>query len=373
MAIPPVLETVFGSLSDGVVLSDGGRIAYLNPAARRLLGLAPDAESPETVCAALCGRLTLREGGDAASACPLRDAADPRAALTIRGRHEPPGAACGEEELRRAAAARDLRVRCLRLPATSPGDREGLHLTFIEDASSELELERRKEDWRSMIVHDIRAPLSNVYGAVRELQDEAEEAGTTAGAEPLRIAVRNCRRMMGLLDLYLDLARLDAGLMPVAPRDLDAAPLVAAAVEEQSYLGRERGVTIETAVAPGLRVRADPALLARVLQNLLHNALKFSPEGGVVRLRAQPVEPGRAAFTVANDGAPIPPEAVPLLFRRFSQPAGAGPGRGAGLGLAFCREALKAMDGEVSVSSSAGAGTAFTVVLPRAGLTRSAG
>jgi signal transduction histidine kinase len=118
-------------------------------------------------------------------------------------------------------------------------------------------------------------------------------------------------------------------------------------------------------VPPGLRVKADVGLLTRVLQNLLHNAYKFSPDGGVVRVSATAVEPGRAALSVRNEGTPITPEELPALFRRFTLGAAGRGGRGTGLGLAFCREALKLMGGEIAVSSGGQAGTVFTVLLPR--------
>ncbi len=363
MPIPPVLEAVFGALSDGVVLSDGGRVTYLNPAAERLLGARSGSRREQTACDMICGHLSAEGKPECASTCPLRDPAEPQKSVTFHGRHEPPPVYSWRElDVQKVARSRALRVRCLRLEGTNPLGKEGLHLTLIEDAAAEQELEARKEDWRSMVVHDLRAPLSNVYAALRAVQD----GDGAHDGEALAIAVRNCRRVTGLLDVYLDLARLDAGRMKVRPGDVDLAACARGVVEELSYLARERSLSVELDVAAGLFARADEELLARVLQNLLQNAYKFSPEGGVVRVSARPEEPGRAVLTVRNDGPRITEEELPSLFRRFSRGAAGEKGRGSGLGLAFCREALLAMGGDVAVNSSESTGTVFTVVLPRA-------
>lgn len=349
-----MLEAVFGSLSDGVCLSDGGKIAYLNPAAERILGLEPDEKETGVICDLLCGRMTVEGEPDHGSRCPLRVAQDAPEAVTHRGRH------------RRTGRELCLRVRCLRLPGTRRPGKGGLHLTLLEDASVETELEALKEDWRSMVVHDIRAPLANIHAALRSLQDErAQPGGAVDEAELLRIALCNCRRAAGLLDDFLDLAKLDAGLMPVACESVPLGEYVERVVGELASLARERAVRVDVEVPPGTRACADPRLLTRVLQNLLHNALKFSPDGGAVRVRAAAVEPGRMALTVRNEGPPIPAASLETLFRRYRAGDGEGARRGTGLGLAFCREALKAMGGDVSAASAAGSGTVFTVLLPR--------
>lgn len=368
MPIPPVLESIFGALSDGVCVSDGGRVSYLNPAAQRMLGVRPGEPGTRPICDLLCGQLSVAGSRECASSCPLRDPADPSLGVTFRGLHErPPAFEWRDEDIRRAAASRALRVRCLRLPGTDCGDGAGLRLTLIEDAAAEVELERRKEDWRSMVVHDLRAPMTNLFGALRTIQDES--AGSESGgqdAEALKIAVRNCRRVMAMLDVYLDLAKLEADRMSVMPVSLELANVARRAVAEQSYFAAERGLRVDMEIPTGLRVRADAALLPRVLQNLLNNALKFSPDNGRVLLSAAFVEPARAALSLRNDGPPISPEELPHVFRRYG--GGGAPvraGQGSGLGLSFCREALRAMGGEISVASQAETGTVFTVLLPR--------
>lgn len=361
MALAPVLEAVFGQLSDGVVLSDGGRIEYINPAAARLLSARAGEES-RPVCELLCARLSTASSPDCAAHCPLLDPSDPRTAVTFDGRLERPARFhWGGLAVERVEDRPPLRVRCLRLPGTEREDREGLHLTLIEDASAERELQRRHEDWRSMVVHDLRAPLANVYGALRVLQEELAGEACEARAESLRIAVRNCRRVMDLLNVYLDLARLDAGAMPVHELEVRLDGLARSAADEMSFLTRERGLRVEIDASSDAVARGDPALLERALQNLLHNALKFSPDGGIIRVRARRLE-DRVELSVSNDGPAIPDELRPSLFQRFGRGGSRGPGQGAGLGLAFCREALRAMGGSIELAP--GAPTTFVMTLP---------
>lgn len=363
MPIAPMLEAVFGQLSDGVVLSDGGRIQYLNPAAARMLGARGAGDETRSICDLLCARLSTQEWENCAAHCPLLDPADARTAVTFDGRLErPPVFRWGGLNVKRVEERTPLRARCLRLPGTEHDGGEGLHLTLIEDASAERELAQRKEDWRSMVVHDLRAPLSNVFGALRVLQDElAERDPAGPSVEPLRIAVRNCRRVMDLLNVYLDLARLDAGAMPVHELEVRLDGLARAVADELSFLAAERGLTVELDVAADCVARGDPALLERVLENLLHNALKFSPDGSVIRVRGRRVEE-RVELSVSNEGPPIAGERRQALFQRFGRGGPRAPGQGAGLGLAFCREALQAMGGAVELSPE-GPGVTFVVAL----------
>lgn len=367
MPIAPVLEAVFGQISDGVILSDAGRIQYLNPAAARMLGARGLGDETRSVCELLCGRLSTSESPECASHCPLLDRADPHTAVTFNGRLErPPQFRWHGLALRRVDERPALRVRCLRLPGTEHDDREGLHLTLIEDAAAELELERRKEDWRSMVVHDLRAPLSNVFGALRVIQEELAECGDSGGTrtESLRIAVRNCRRVMDLLNVYLDLSRLESGCMPVHELEVRLDGLARSVTDELSFLAAERALKVELDVPADCVVRGDASLLERVLQNLLHNALKFSPDGGTIRVAARRVEE-RVELSVGNEGPPIAEERRAGLFQRFGRGGPRAPGQGAGLGLAFCREALQAMGGGIALAAE-GPGVTFVATL-RAG------
>jgi signal transduction histidine kinase len=241
-------------------------------------------------------------------------------------------------------------------------------LTIIEDATAERDLERHKEDWRNMIAHDLRNPLTNIFGTLRLLEDETPE-GTFSPEETrmLGAAVRACRRMLELLNLYLDVAKLDAGLMTPHEEDVDLAELAKRAADEQEVAAREKGVALVASVAPGTAARADAALLSRVVQNLLGNALKFTGKGGRVEIAARRTADGGVELCVTDNGRGIPAEDFPRIFDRFYQSESRHAGRteGTGLGLTFCREAVMAMKGRIYVQSIPGLGTQFVISLPR--------
>lgn len=364
------ISSLFDQVSDGVCLSGAdGRVLYMNPAAGRLLGVPPEDTSEKRLCDLLCGRLATPSAPECASTCPLLSPGAPERSVSFEGRYGGQEAYhWGKESgFHRTREWKDLRVRCLRAPlGLGPGSEA--HLTLIQDVSAERELERRREDWRNMVAHDLRTPMTAVYAALREVQEARKAKGREQEDELLAIAVRSCRRIAELLDLYLDLAKLEAGLMPVKPTGMDLPEAVRGCVEEQVPLARERDVRVEVRAPQEARVLADPDLLSRVVENLLNNALKFTRKGGRVTLSAGPAEPGFVALSVEDEGPGIPPEELPLLFDRYHQARARREGKlkGTGLGLSFCRQALGAMGGGIRAEAAPGGGARFVVRLPAA-------
>ncbi len=366
------LLPLFDQLADGVCLSDdNGRILYLNPPAERLLGVGLDQVGSTSLCDLLCARLIREDGSDCASGCAMKRAVGGETAATFRGRYgTKPFFSWHDDAISRVDERKSLRVRCLKtttawLDRAHPGKR----LTLIEDATAQERLDMERADWRHMIAHDLRNPLTSIQAVLASLQDDAQGgAPVTLDAEALRIGVSNCGRMAELLDLYLDVAKLDAGLMPVEARELDGAQVAERCAAQQAPLARARAVTLVVRTEDGARVLADEALLERVLQNLLDNAVKYAPEGGRVELALDAASPDFVLFHVTDNGPGIPEEELPLLFDRYHQARARREGRtkGTGLGLAFCRRALSAMNGDIRVESAPGQGSRFTVFLPKA-------
>lgn len=347
------METSFPEIADGICHSDArGRILHLNPAAESILGVSSAEAEGTSLCALLCGRLSGPELSCSPAHCPLRLRRSSRTSATFKGRYSP--------RRRKTDIARDdvdLRVRCLR---SSDGDL----ITLLEDITAQTSLERQKEDWRSMVAHDLRAPLTNFYSGLRAIQEDVTAPSPRLpDGWILDICLRNCRRMLEMLDLYLDVARFDAGLMPVELSRVELAALVRAGVEEQAFLAAERRAEVAIDVPPGLAAWADAPLLRRSFQNILNNALKFSPKNGRVDVSAGRDARGRVTLSVRDMGPGIAPEDIPVILDRYRQ-TGAhrrDGSSGVGLGLTFCRQALKAMGGELSIESRPGAGSCFTL------------
>ncbi len=346
-----VLQSLFDGIDDGVCVADGrGLILYRNPAAERLLRRAGGEAGALSVCDGLCAHLDLPGGEARCGPCPLLDAGAPERAMTFAGLRD--------------GASHGLRVRCLQmnLDATTPHSYPG-HLIFIEDASQEIDQRRRSEDWRSMMVHDLRVPLSCAFGALRALQDE-EPDKKSHDKEMLEIGVRACRKMADLLEEFLDAARLMNGAS-APPQAVGLAEIVSSCVRDARTAARARRVELSFAAQPGLTVLADSRLLSRLIQNLLDNALKHTPDGGAVTVSARAAG-SSVELSVKDTGDGIPPEALPRLFERFYQ-APRDRRIGAGLGLAFCREAAQAMGGDVVVAATSARGTEMLVTFRSAG------
>ncbi|MFI5362112.1 MAG: sensor histidine kinase [Elusimicrobiota bacterium] len=351
------LSPLFGSLADGVGLTSRELISYLNPAAAKILGVSAKLAQGRSLCRLLCGRMSAPGGGDCSARCALRDPACADKAVTFDGRFE------------RNSFSRDLRVRCLKTVSSRTAPRPDARLTIIEDVSERENLEKEREDWRNMIAHDLRSPLSSIYSALRLMQEKAAEGVPgMADAEIVGVGVSNCRRMIDLIDLYLDVAKMEAGCVRVEFEELDFSRIVHRCLEEQSPLARERRIVLDVYIPPGLKVLADAELLPRVVQNLINNAIKFTPEGGLVELSAGVRGRASVRLCVTDTGPGIAREAVPLLFDRYHQSRARREGKikGTGLGLAFCRKALAAMQGEIHVESELGEGSRFIIRLQAA-------
>ena len=369
----PAIRTdlLFDELSDGVCIADkAGEIIYINPAARRLLDLKTPSERPLNVCGLLCGSLYI-EGRDFASLCPLRAEGCASSSTTAQGRHGPHEAIeWAGGRIARADRWRHLRVRCLRV--TSPLWTLGVeerHLVLIEDASAAVELAERKEDWRRMVAHDIRSPLANVLGTLKLLEEvPAGRALEPAEAELVGSAARACLRMIELLNLFLDVEELDEGGDSPTKAPVPLGSLARRMKDELAARAAEKRLRVELSGEPDAAGIGDSSLLERVLENLLDNAVKFSLEGGTIRVRWGPAENGRVELSVKDEGPGIAPEDLPFVFDRFYQAEArrGGRTRGNGLGLTFCRQAMAAMGGEIEARSRPGAGAEFVLRLPAA-------
>lgn len=353
------LAPLFDELSDGICISENDRVVYLNPAADRILRASDRRLRERSLCELLCARLKSPACDDCAERCELRKTGSPSKTVTFEGSYAPrPEYGWRDLRTERLDKPLDLRVRCLKAES-------GAHVTILEDISDEAAHAREREDWRHMIVHDLRTPLTAIFAVLAELRESA--AGRKADETLARIGVDNCRRMIDLLDLYLDVAKLDAGLMKAELRMVPVAAAARRAADAQAPLALAKRIPVSIEAPETLRALADPELLSRVLDNLLNNALKFTPEEGRVDVAAAARGPGSLEIEVRDTGPGIPADEMPHLFDRFHQARARREGKtkGTGLGLAFCRQALQTMGGDIRAWSAPGEGSRFTVRLPR--------
>ena len=205
-------------------------------------------------------------------------------------------------------------------------------------------LARAREELSRMLVHDLRGPISGVLGALELLRENESLDGD--GKRLLDLAERNARRQVALVDGILELSRLEEGSLPVRRTDVHVPAVVDEVIGRALPAAQARGISLVSALPPDLPpVRADAGLVARVVENLLANAVKFSaPGAGAVRLEGR-VEGGSVVLDVKDSGPGICEELRPRLFEKFA--VGNLPGRGSGLGLPFCRLAVEAQGGRM--------------------------
>ncbi len=217
--------------------------------------------------------------------------------------------------------------------------------------------------------HELRTPLTSVVATLRLLGRAMSGRLQAQPAELIAIASRNLDAMLALINNLLDASKLAAGqdALAVEPVDLDA--LVSLSLDLVGVQARDKGVEVRRTVAPGLSLAADRLKLEQVLANLVANAIKFTPPGGIVEVQAsREAADGAVLIRVRDTGVGIAPEHLERIFEPFFQARlwGAARGaRGTGLGLAICRQIVTLHGGRIwAESDGPGTGSTFVVRLP---------
>lgn len=238
-------------------------------------------------------------------------------------------------------------------------------LLILEDVSEARRAEQARRDFVANASHELRTPVAAIHGAAETLLLGALQDPAAARSFVEMIA-RQADRLGRLTRDLLDLSRIESGQWAMQLAALEVEQALRAAGDLVSAQAREKGVELRRTPAPGMAVRADPRALEQVLVNLLDNAVKYTPRGGVVTLSASREEE-RVLIAVSDTGPGIERHHLERLFERFYR-ADAGRSRdqgGTGVGLAIVKHLVQAQQGEVGVESGAG-GSRFWVRLPAA-------
>ena len=231
-----------------------------------------------------------------------------------------------------------------------------------------LELERLRQDTIDLIVHDLRHPISGLFGAIKILEMVLPEDVLEANQQLLNIANSNCDSLQLMVDSLLDVARLEAGEARLNLSIIDLPGLIENAISNTSIITDMENISVDFTASAGLpSIVADEEKISRVMGNLLNNAIKYTPSGGQVEVIAKS-KTSQVMVSVADSGPGIPPEERERVFDRFAQLSGDQSRiSGFGLGLAFCRLAVEAHGGRIWVEpgkNEAGSRFIFTLPLP---------
>ncbi|MDQ6673033.1 MAG: PAS domain-containing sensor histidine kinase [Chloroflexota bacterium] len=316
------LQAVLASLTEGVIVANAERrVVLVNPAAR--------------------GLLSLPARGDEQALGLLTDELLPASERVIRSYSAPVRGESGQ------------------ILGT---------VTVLRDATRDQELDRLKSEFLTVVSHELQTPLTAIKGALELVMDDDTGQLSRVQRRFLETIDRNSVRLVGLVGDLLDLSRLEAGRVELDPQPLDTPTLVRGALAAVSNLFEARGthllLDVPESVPP---ILGDRRRVEQILTNLLANAAKYTPAGGVVEVAASSAN-GHVALSVADNGPGVPEAERDIVFDKFyrgrhAQQRG---DAGSGLGLAIVKSLVDLHGGSVRVEDSVPRGARFVVELPRA-------
>jgi PAS domain S-box-containing protein len=266
------------------------------------------------------------------------------------------------------AAPRYWQGYVIDITARKRSDAERERLLEVERAQNEQlrELDVMKDEFVALVSHELRTPLTAIQGYTELVVDGTSGPLNDEQRTMLEAVGRNSSRLFRLINDLLFVAQVNAGKLSVAIEDVDLAAVAGESVADAIPRAAAAGVTLDFECELTPTVRADRVRLGQVFDNLISNAIKFTPTGGRVRLTVSMVGED-AMIVVADSGMGMTPEDQQRLFTRFFRTKAAAKFQGTGLGLSITKAILDAHHGSISVESAVGAGTRFTVTVPTAG------
>jgi two-component system phosphate regulon sensor histidine kinase PhoR len=261
----------------------------------------------------------------------------------------------------------DRTLQVTAVPLQLAGEAPGLVLV-VDDVTELRRLEHVRTEFIANVSHELRTPLTAIQGYLETLLggalDEPEHARRF-----VEIAFRHTERLGRLLNDLTDLSNIELGKVSLRLAPTPLRPLVDSVLELVAAKARDGGVALHAEVGEATAVLADHDRVAQILINLVDNAVKYTPAGGAVTVRARPTADGRLELSVSDTGIGIPRADLPRITERFyrvdkarSRELG-----GTGLGLAIVKHLVLAHGGDLAIDSEEGRGTTIRVLLPEAG------
>ena len=331
------LEAVLASLSDGVVITDrAGSVLRMNHAAASMLRVDPEESMRQPF---------MMVSRDYELASLLRHALDYGGASS-------------------ATVEVGLGRRLLETSASPvTGGTEELGLIVMRDVTEIRHLEAVRREFVANVSHELRTPLAAIKALVETLESGALDDPEVAPGFLSRI-VGEVDRLADLVDDLLDLARLESGRITLSINNASPRDLVVRGTNRLLPLIERAQLHLEVDVPDDLPdIRADRARVEQVLLNIVHNAVKFTPPGGGLRVDASLAE-AMVQFSIRDTGAGIPGDELPRLFERFYKADRARRTEGTGLGLAIAKHIIQAHGGTIWAESTLGKGSTFFFTLP---------
>ena len=234
----------------------------------------------------------------------------------------------------------------------------------LADKNRELEkLSQIKDEFVSIVSHDLRSPIGVIQGFAKVMLPDAEQSGQNL--KPVKAIIRSADRLLSLINDILDLARVEAGEMKLSFSNMEVNGLVKETLKAAEFNAEQKRIRLvyEPGDAPKV-IRADNNKLFQVMNNLIGNAIKYSPENDTITVRGSSVN-GDLKISVSDNGPGLSEEEQLTVFDRFKQVGGTH--AGSGLGLAICKQLVELHNGRIWVESKQGKGASFLFSLPTNG------
>ncbi|MCG3156902.1 MAG: Adaptive-response sensory-kinase SasA [bacterium] len=340
-------ETIVESIADPIIVTDGNNaILLMNEAAAAMIGVAGEKAQGRALHLLQHNELLARF-------------------LHFEAGHEQQ-AADGETLL---AVARDGKTFYYRPRQTKITDQQGQLqgvVTLLQDVTRFKNLDQMKSEFMATVSHEFRTPLTAINMTIDILSQEVLGKINQRQRELLNAAKDDCERLKKLVRELLDLLRLESGRYQIKSESLNLQSLLDHALRPLRLQFEEKEVALEVALAPALpEVPGDQEKLSWVINNLVSNALRYTPSHGKVTISAERSN-GVIQVSVADTGRGIPADALETIFEKFVQvkePSDATPGS-VGLGLAIAKEVVEAHGGRIWVESEVGRGSRFNFTIP---------
>ncbi|QCB95370.1 PAS domain S-box protein [Cellulomonas shaoxiangyii] len=364
-----LISVIDSATEQAIIATDReGRVEVFNPGAERLLGYAQGEVVGRMHLTDFHVRAEIDERRPRHRGSPPRGGSDALAEQRELVEALVAPARAGSADVRDWTYVRGDRTTVIvRLAVTRRVEPDGSvsgYVVVATDVTAEREAALLKDQFLGLVSHELRTPLTSVLGYLELLLDGTEPLSDEQ-REYLQVVERNARRQLRLVSDLLLSAQVDAGTFAITPQPTDLGAVARASLASAAPAAEQAGVTLVPAVQDAPLV-ADPVRLGQAVDNLVSNAVKFTPPGGSVRVEVAPLPDGGALLAVSDTGIGIPADELGDLTARFFRASNAARRAipGVGLGLSITKAVIDAHGGELDVQSTVGEGTTFVVSLP---------
>lgn len=335
-------EAILASMTDGVIVTDTQRIILLtNRSAEEILTLNSNAP--------IVGRALP----DAIAIVDLQDLLENTIASGLPVMHQI------------TLANPNERIIEVHMSPVEVDDRQVGVVIVLYDVTDQRKMEQVRRDFVANVSHELRTPVTSIR-AMAETLFEAKGEDQEMQNDFLETIIHESERLTALLDDLLQLSHIESGRRLIVPEQINLSEMVRQVVQRLIIPITDKGQQLILEVPEHLVILADRAALVQILINLVDNARKYSPEGGIITVRAE-LDLQRVRIRVSDTGIGIPESELERIFERFYRvdKARSRAQRGTGLGLAIVRHLVELHDGWINVQSELGTGSIFTVILPQ--------